>query len=290
MARAGGDEHHGLVRFPLAAVELSGDTAGMTDDRCNQFRALHVSGTFVMPNPHDIGTTKLLTAVGFSALATTSAGFASTLGQLDMTVTRDQLVDHVGHLTAASSLPFNVDSERLYGEDAAGIAETVALLADAGAAGCSIEDWNPAEDRVDPLAVAVERVGAAAEEALRHGVVLTARCENHLHGVDDLDDTITRLCAYRDAGAEVVYAPGLVDVAQIERVVAAVGVPVNVLLLPGGPTVAQLAAVGVRRVSLGSYFANVANAAVINAAVELQGSGTIVAPQLDRALLRQAFA
>jgi 2-methylisocitrate lyase-like PEP mutase family enzyme len=263
---------------------------GMTDPRCDQFRALHQSGTFVMPNPHDVGTAKLLTTVGFPALATTSAGFASTLGQLDMTVTRDQLVEHVGRLTAASHLPFNVDSERLYGDDAAGIAETVALLAAAGAAGCSIEDWNPADDRIDPIDVATARVAAAADEARRHGVVLTARCENHLHGVDDLDETIERLCAYRDAGAEVVYAPGLVDTAQIARVIAAVGVPVNVLMLPGGPTVAQLADIGVRRVSLGSYFANVANAAVINAAVQLRDGGTIAAPPLDRAVLRQAFA
>ncbi|MDP2290178.1 MAG: isocitrate lyase/phosphoenolpyruvate mutase family protein [Actinomycetota bacterium] len=259
-------------------------------DLRNQFRSLHQQGTFVMPNPHDVGTTKLLTTVGFDALATTSAGFASTLGRLDMTVARDELVEHVGRLTAATHLPFNVDSERLYGDDAAGIAECVALLAGAGAAGCSIEDWNPATDQIDPLEVSVARVGAAAEEARRHGIVLTGRCENHLHGVDDLDDTIARLCAYRDAGAEVVYAPGLVDVVAIGRVVNEVGVPVNVLLLPGGPNVAALAAAGVRRVSLGSFFANVANAAVINAATQLRDAGTIDAPPLDRSILRQAFA
>ncbi|MBP9054216.1 MAG: isocitrate lyase/phosphoenolpyruvate mutase family protein, partial [Ilumatobacteraceae bacterium] len=133
------------------------------------------------------------------------------------------------------------------------------------------------------------RVGAAAEEARRLDVVLTARCENHLHGVDDLDDTIARLCAYRDAGAEVVYAPGLVAIAQIERVVGEVGLPVNCLLLPGGPSVAQLAAAGVRRVSLGSFFANVANAAVINAGKQLFAEGTLATPSLDRALLREAF-
>ena len=149
-------------------------------DLRRQFRALHESGTFVMPNPHDIGTTKLLTTVGFPALATTSAGFAATLGRMDMTVARDELVEHVGRLTAATHLPFNVDSERLYGDDAAGIAECVALLAGAGAAGCSIEDWNPATNQIDPVDVAVERVAAAAEEARRHEVVLTARCENLL--------------------------------------------------------------------------------------------------------------
>jgi 2-methylisocitrate lyase-like PEP mutase family enzyme len=258
-------------------------------DLRRQFRALHEGGTFVMPNPHDAGTTKLLTAIGFPALATTSAGFASTLGRMDMTVARDELVEHVGRLTAATHLPFNVDSERLYGDDAAGIAESVALLVGAGASGCSIEDWNPATDQIDPPDVAAARVGAAAEAARRHDVVLTARCENHIHGVDDLDDTIARLCAYRDAGAEVVYAPGLVDLGQIAKVVGAVGVPVNCLLLPRGPSVAELAAAGVRRVSLGSFLANVANAAVIAAATQLLADGTIEVTSLDRALVRRAF-
>lgn len=258
-------------------------------DLRNQFRSLHEQGTFMMPNPYDIGTTKLLTTVGFEALATTSAGFASTLGRLDMTVARDELVEHVGRLTTATHLPFNVDAERLYGDDATGIAECVALLAGAGAAGCSIEDWNPATDQIDPVGVAAERVAAAAEEARRHGIVLTARCENHLHGVDDLDDTIARLCAYRDAGAEVAYAPGFFDLGQITRIVGEVGLPVNCLLLPGGPTVAELAAAGVRRVSLGSFFANVANAAVINAATQLHDAGTIAAPPLDGKLVRRAF-
>ena len=259
------------------------------DDRRRRFRALHESGTFVMPNPHDAGTAKLLSTIGFPALATTSAGFASTLGQLDMTVTLEQLVDHVGRLTAATDVPFNVDSERLYGEDAAASARAVDALAAAGAAGLSIEDWNPAEHRIDPIAAAVERVGAAAEAARSHGIVLTARCEHHLHDVDDLDETITRLCAYRDAGADVVYAPGLVDIPSIERVVAAVGVPVNVLMLPGGPSVAALTDAGVRRISLGSYFANVANSAVITAATQLRERGTINAPLLDRAVVRRAF-
>ena len=259
------------------------------NDHRRQFRALHDNGTFVMPNPYDVGTTKLLTAIGFPALATTSAGFASTLGRMDMTVGRDELIDHVSRLTAATHLPLNVDSERLYGEDAAGIAECVALLADAGASGCSIEDWNPATSEIDPVDVAATRVAAAAEEARRHGIVLTARCENHIRGVDDLDDTLARLIAYRDAGAEVVYAPGLVDIAQIAEVVRTVGVPVNCLILPGGPSVAELGAAGVRRVSLGSFFANVANAAIITAATQLLSDGTVEAPMLDRTLLQRAF-
>jgi 2-methylisocitrate lyase-like PEP mutase family enzyme len=255
----------------------------------DQFRSLHQHGTFVMPNPYDVGTTKLLTTIGFSALATTSAGFASTLGRMDMSVTRDELVDHVGRLTAATHLPFNVDSERLFGEDPGGVAECVSLLAGAGAAGCSIEDWNPAAGEIDAIGHAAERVGAAAEEARRHGIVLTARCENHLHGVNDLDDTIARLKAYGAAGAEVVYAPGLVDTAQLARIVDEVGLPVNALLLPGGPTVAQLSSIGIRRVSLGSYFANVANAAVIHAATELIDYGDLDSPSLDRAVVQRAF-
>jgi 2-methylisocitrate lyase-like PEP mutase family enzyme len=258
-------------------------------ERRAHFRSLHESGTFVMPNPYDIGTARLLETIGFPALATTSSGFASTLGQPDMTVDRDQLVEHVGRLTAATHLPFNVDSERLYGDDAAGIADCVRLLGDAGAAGCSIEDWNPATDQIDPLDAAADRVGAAAEAARSVGMVLTARCENHLHGVTDLEDTITRLCAYRDAGAEVVYAPGLVDLEEIGRVVTEVDIPVNGLILPGGPTVSELAAAGVRRVSLGSFFANVSNAAVINAGQQLFSDGTVSAPDLDHRLLRQAF-
>jgi 2-methylisocitrate lyase-like PEP mutase family enzyme len=256
----------------------------------SQFRSLHESGTFVMPNPYDIGTTRLLTTLGFPALATTSSGFASTLGQMDMTATRDQLIEHVSQLTAATHLPFNVDSERLYGEDAAGIAECVALLGEAGAAGCSIEDWDRATNQIDAFDIAVERVGAAAEAARSVGIVLTARCENLLRGVIDLDDTIARLCAYRDAGAEVVYAPGLLDLDQIRRVVTEVRVPVNGLILPGGPSVAELAAAGVRRISLGSFFANVANAAVINAGKQLFADGTITAPTLDRAVVGEAFS
>jgi 2-methylisocitrate lyase-like PEP mutase family enzyme len=253
------------------------------------FRSLHESGTFVMPNPHDAGTTRLLTAMGFPALATTSGGFASTLGKMDMTVTRDELVEHVARLTAATHVPFNVDSERLYSDDLAGVAGCVGLLADAGAAGCSIEDWNPAIDQIDSLATATERVGAAAEEARRQGVVLTARCENHLHGIDDLDDTIARLCAYRDAGAEVAYAPGLIDLEQIRRVIEAVGLPFNGLIRPNGPSVAELASVGVRRVSVGSYLSNVANAAVINAANQLLDDGTVTSPPLNRTLVQSAF-
>jgi 2-methylisocitrate lyase-like PEP mutase family enzyme len=207
-----------------------------------------------------------------------------------MQVSRDELLQHVAAMTAAVDVPFNVDSERCFAEEASGVAETVAALGDAGAAGCSIEDWNPATSAIDEFDVAVARVRAAADAAAARGVLLTARCENHLHGVTDLDDTIRRLCAYRDAGAPAVYAPGLADLRMIERVVTTLAVPVNVLLLPGGPTVAQLAQVGVRRVSLGSALAGVAHGAVVQAAQQLLTHGTIDATSMvDGALLRRTF-
>ena len=260
------------------------------DQRRARFCELHQLGTFVMPNPYDLGSAKLLAALGFEALATTSAGHAGTLGRLDMQVSRDELLDHVAAMTASVDIPFNVDSERLYSEDLAGVAESVAALADAGAAGCSIEDWNPAANAIDELGVAASRVRAAADAASAHGVLLTARCENHLHGVNDLDDTISRLCAYRDAGAAAVYAPGLVDLAHIERVVTTVALPLNVLLWPGGPTVAQLASVGVRRVSVGGTLARIAHGAVVQAAQQLLAEGAIdPALMVDGALLRRAF-
>lgn len=259
----------------------------MTD----RFRTLHAGGIFVMPNPYDLGSARLLAALGFSALASTSSGFAATLGRLDMTVNRDELLDHIHPLAAATDLPLNVDSERCYADDLPGVTETVELLADAGAAGCSIEDWNPVTNSIDPIELAVERVGAAAAGAANTGIVLTARCENHLHGIDDLDDTIARLQAYVSAGAEVVYAPGLADLGQIARVVNEVGVPVNVLILPGGPSVAQLGDVGVRRISTGGLLSRIANGAMVAAAERLRDDGVVntTEPFLSRTLAAQAL-
>lgn len=247
------------------------------DDRRIRFRALHERGElFVMPNPWDMGSSRLLAALGFEALATTSAGFAWSLAKLDQTVTRAELVAHVAALSAATDLPLNVDGERCYPDDPGGVSKTVSLLADAGAAGCSIEDFDPARGGMEDVAVAAERVAAAAETAhgLSSPMVLTARAENHIRGVDDLDDTIARLVAYRDAGADCVYAPGLTDLDEIARVVDAVGVPVNVLALPGGPSIQELASVGVRRVSTGSLLAAAAYGALVAGARELAGPGT----------------
>ena len=246
-------------------------------DRRARFRALHRrEELFVLPNPWDVGSARLLASLGFEALATTSAGLAWSLGKLDQRVTRDELVAHAALLAAATPLPLNVDSERCYPDDPGGVTETVALLADAGAAGFSIEDYDPAAGTIDRIEVAAERVAVAAEAAHRldEPLVLTGRAENHIRGVDDLDDTIARLIAYRDAGADAVYAPGLRDIERIAAVVEAVGVPVNVLALPHGPTVPELAAVGVRRVSTGGALAGAAYGALVAGARELLGDGT----------------
>jgi len=260
-----------------------------------RFRELHRrEQLFVMPNPWDVGSALLLEACGFDALATTSAGFAWSLGKLDQSVSRDELVRHVASLTAAITVPLNVDSERCFPDEPGGIAETVRLLADAGAAGCSIEDYNPASGEIEPVDVAVEQVAAAVEAArnMDEPLVLTARAENHLHGVEDLDDTIARLSAYRDAGADAVYAPGLVDLGQIARVVSSIQAPLNVLALPSTPPVSDLAPVGVRRVSTGSLLARSAYGALVAGGRELLDTGTSRyaergVPQDD---LRTAFA
>jgi 2-methylisocitrate lyase-like PEP mutase family enzyme len=244
-------------------------------DRRARFRGLHArDAIFVMPNAWDTGSAKLLASCGSEAIATTSAGFAWTLGRHDQQVTRDELVAHTADLAAATDLPLSVDSERCFADTPAGVAETVRLLADAGAAGCSIEDWNPVTGSIDPVDVAAERVAAAAEAADAAGMVLTGRAENHLHGADELDDTIARLVAYRDAGAHVLYAPGLTDQHQIAAVVQAVAAPVNVLALPAVPGVPELARLGVRRVSTGSLLAGAAYGALLRGARELLAAGT----------------
>ena len=239
-----------------------------------RFRELHETGTFIMPNPWDAGSARLLASLGFPALATTSSGFAAALGKQDQQVTRDELVAHVATLTAAVEIPLNVDAERCFADTAAGIRETVDLLAAAGAAGLSIEDYDPATGRVETLEAGAERVAAAAGACARHGIVLTARAENHLYGIDDLDDTLARLQAYRQAGADVVYAPGLHTSEQIARVVAEVPAPVNVLLVPGAPAVPEMALLGVRRVSTGGALAWAAYGAMRDAARELLTTGT----------------
>lgn len=246
----------------------------MSNDARVRFRELHRDGIFVMPNPWDVGSARLLASVGFAALATTSSGHAATLGRLDRHVSLDELVEHATALAGSVDVPLNVDAEYCFATDPSGVAETVDRLAATGAAGLSIEDFNPTTRAIDSIDVATRRVAAAARAADAHGLVLTARAENDVHGIDDLHDTVDRLKAYRDAGAPVVYAPGLVDIRDIARVVSEVGLPVNVLARENGPSVPELASVGVRRVSTGGALARAAYGELLRAGSELQTSGT----------------
>jgi 2-methylisocitrate lyase-like PEP mutase family enzyme len=263
------------------------------DERRARFRELHAADAiFLMPNPWDVGSARLLETLGFPALATTSAGYAWSLGKLDQQVSRDELVAHVEAIASATGIPLNVDSERLYPDDPGGVAETVRLLAEAGASGCSIEDYDPATDGIDPIERASERVAEAAAAADEAGLVLTGRCEHHIRGVDDVDATIERLLAYRDAGAHCLYAPGLTELDDIRRVVEEVGAPVNVLALPSTPPVAELEAAGVRRISTGGLLAAVAYGALAAGAQELldEGSSMYGAGSVSRDLLGRAFS
>lgn len=253
----------------------------------DRFRALHTEGTFVMPNAWDVGSARLLAHLGFPAVATTSSGFAATLGRGDQDLTRDECVAHADLLARSVPVPVNVDAERCYADDVAGVRETVELVGRTAAAGISIEDYDPVAGRIDPLGTATERVAAVVEVARRHGLVVTARAENHLYGIDDLDDTIARLRAYREAGADVVYAPGPRTRDEIAALVGGVDAPHNVLLRPGGPRVEELRELGVRRISTGGALAFTAYGAAVTAARGLlAGEGHIddwpQLPQQDR--------
>jgi 2-methylisocitrate lyase-like PEP mutase family enzyme len=241
------------------------------------FLALHHRDgpPLLLPNPWDAGSARLLESLGFEALATTSSGFAATLGRLDYGVTRDEALEHAAAIARAVSVPVSADLENGFGDAPEEAAETVRLAARAGLAGGSIEDATGRDDEpVYDLEAAAARVAAAAEAARDAGFVLTARAENHLYGRDDLTDTIARLQAFEAAGADVLYAPGLVKLEDIREVVRSVGKPVNVLALPDAPSVPELAEVGVRRVSVGGAFAFTALGAVVDAARELQERGT----------------
>jgi 2-methylisocitrate lyase-like PEP mutase family enzyme len=226
-----------------------------------------------MPNAWDPGSARVLVSLGFRAIATTSSGHAASLGRMDQQVTLDELIEHARLLVEAVEAPVSVDAERCFADDPAGVAATVEQIAAAGAAGVSIEDYRPGSG-IEPLEVAVERVAAAARIAGSTGMTLTARAENHLYGIDDLDDTISRLIAYREAGADVVYAPGLVEIEQIGKVVTETGAPVNVLARVDGPSVSELEAAGVRRISTGGALAFAAYGALAAAGRELLTSGT----------------
>jgi 2-methylisocitrate lyase-like PEP mutase family enzyme len=226
-----------------------------------------------MPNVWDIGSARIMASMGFEAIATTSSGHAATLGRMDQQVTLDELLAHVSALVGSVEIPVSVDAERCFADDPDGVAATVEEIAATGAAGISIEDYDPRRG-LDPIEVAVQRVEAAAGVTRPQGMILTARAENHLYGIDDLDDTIERLVAYREAGADVVYAPGLTDEDDIQRVVDGAGAPVNVLALRDGPSVPQLADIGVRRVSTGGALTFASYGALALAARELLDEGT----------------
>jgi len=249
------------------------ETSARTTSLRIRFAELHRAGTFLMPNAWDVGSARILVSLSFPAIATTSSGFAASLGRMDRRLTLREAVDHVQSLVSAVELPVSVDAEHGYADTPRSVAATVERFAELGAAGVSIEDYDPASG-IYPPRVAVERVAAAAEVARRNGMVLTARAENHLFGVNDLDDTISRLRAFQSAGADVLYAPGLEDLKAIARVVDEVDAPVNVLLRRNGPTVSQLAEVGVRRLSTGGSLAFAAYGALAAAARELLTVGT----------------
>ncbi len=246
--------------------------------RATEFLTLHSAETpLLLPNPWDLGSAKLLASLGFKALATTSSGFAATLGRLDGSVTREEALSHAAALVGATDLPVSADLENGFADDPSGVAETVRLALQTGLAGCSVEDFSGHENEpIYETSLAAERVAAAAEAAHAGPVrlVLTARAENYVRGRYDLVDTISRMQAYQEAGADVLFAPGLRDLQDIRQLVAEVDLPVNVLARPGAPSVSELASVGVSRISVGGAFAFAALGAVVEAANELSGEGT----------------
>ena len=251
-------------------------------DKARTFIALHdPHRPLLLPNPWDAGSARLLASLGFEALATTSSGFAATLGRRDGSVTRDEALAHTAAIVAATDVPVSADLENAFAHEPAGVAETIAMAIETGLAGGSVEDFtgDPGKPIYD-IGVAAERVAAAAEVA-HHGdvpFVITGRAENYLHGRRDLADTIARLQAYQEAGADVLYAPGVNDADELRQLVAAVDRPLNVLALPGTPSVAELGAMGVARISVGGAYAFAALGAVVEARASsakraLTGSG-----------------
>ncbi|MBS7742321.1 MAG: oxaloacetate decarboxylase [Chelatococcus sp.] len=263
------------IDFPIREGNVTSQTS-----KFEAFRALHHRpGAFVIPNPWDAGSARILTALGFEALATTSAGFAFAIGRQDSAaaLSRDAVLQNARDIVEATDLPVSADLEDGFGPDPAACSLTIAMASMAGLVGGSIEDatGNPS-DPIYPFALAAERVAAAAEEARKHPFLLTARTENFLHGKTDLDDTIQRLQAFEKAGADVLYAPGLPDLESIRTVCSSVNRPVNVVMGLAGQifTVDQLAEAGVKRISVGGSFARAALGGLMRAAREVRDHGT----------------
>lgn len=249
------------------------------DEKRTRFREAHVKGSpLIMPNPADRGEARVLASIGFAALATTSGGFAATLGRPDYQVSRDEAIAHAASIVSSVEVPVSADLENGFGDLPADVSVTVTRAVDVGLAGCSIEDYTTRQDaalyRIDEAA---ERVAAAAEAAHHTpgpGLVLTARAENYLRGRPDLGDTIRRFQAFQQAGADALYAPGMTALSEIATLVSEVDLPVNVLLMAGGPSVAELAQAGVARISVGSAFHNVALGALARAGRQLLQDGS----------------
>lgn len=249
-------------------------------EKAQQFRALHDRNTtFIIPNPWDAGTARLLEHLGFEAVATTSMGYAFSMGRRDNTLDREETLRNAAAIAAATALPVSADLENGFGDSPETVAETIRLAAETGIVGGSIEDaTGNADDPIYDLQLAIERVQAAvaAVRALPFPFTLTARAENYLHGRPNLRDTITRLQAYQDAGADVLYAPNLPTREDIVAVVSSVDRPVNVVMGLRGVqlTLADLAEIGVRRISVGSALARTALASFLSAAREMRDHGT----------------
>lgn len=247
-------------------------------EKAERFLALHRRrDPLLMPNAWDVGSAALLAWMGFQALATTSSGHAATLGRLDGAVGREEAMAHAAALSSGTDLPVSADVENAYADDPEGVAETIRLAKATGLAGCSVEDYSGrSSDTIYERGLARERVVAAAEIAHAGPVrmVLTARAENHIRGREDLGDTIERLQSYQEAGADVLFAPGLSTAQDIRQVIESVDRPVSVLALSGVPSVAELATLGVARVSVGGAFAFAALGALSEAAEELRDRGT----------------
>jgi 2-methylisocitrate lyase-like PEP mutase family enzyme len=247
-------------------------------EKADTFRALHVPGTpLLMPNAWDEGSARLFAVIGCAAIATTSGGFAVTRGRLDGAMTRDEVLGHCGELTRAVDIPVSADLEDCFAAEPEGVAATIVDAVALGLAGGSVEDFT--RNRDDPiyeLGHATERVRAAAEAAHKGPVnfVLTARAENYLHGRKDLADTIARLQAYQEAGADVLFAPRVVDPVELRQLLAAVDVPVSVLITPDAPTIGELAELGVSRISVGGAIAAATYGFAVEAVKELQQQGT----------------
>lgn len=244
------------------------------EQKASAFAAMHSGEPFVIPNPWDAGSARVLAALGFRALASTSSGMAFALGRLDGHVTLDEVIEHAAALDRATDLPLSVDLENGYGADPRSVAVAITRVAGAGAVGGSIEDYDP-DGHLYELDHATERIAAAVDAARRLGFpfTLTARAENHIRGNPDLDNTIARLQAFDQAGANVLYAPGLRSVEEIRTVCTAVTKPLNVLALPGMSSFADIVQAGAQRVSLGGGLTWVAARALAEAASAIRDSG-----------------